>query len=569
MSEIVLVCFRNPGEVQRTETLLQRLSSEIIPDNIEPAPTESYRDENVRVAIVNPNGMYARQGSSILLGHLVGKPNDWWKPGAPQPDGAYGIFRVGKERIELVADRLASRTIWYVYTDDVFIASTSQRAAIMQLGSFEPDANAVSWMLSAGSLGPEKSWDIRLRRVEADSTVSFDRQSWSVKLQSKPVVFDEERLSHAEHRERLAAAIENVVTNMEIDYSTVALPLSGGFDSRSLLMMLRERGLKKCVTWGLESSLNDKRNDAYVAKMVAKHFGVEHQYLVTDPDRSAENVETIFDRILVAGEGRSARISGYTDGLSVWKSLYERGVRAIIRGDMAFGVDAMSTEFEARRLGRLTLLTDYHNLPNVTHWDVAPQDLGERYSRKPGETLETWRDRCYQTYAVPAVLAALTDIKTPYVEVISPLLSNSIIDCVRTHPDSLRTNKRLFIEIVRKLSPKIPYAETSAPMDVSLFLKKKEVVDLMLSELESVDRPSAISNTLVQFIKDQVIVSEEKVAKRSTFRKALRPYAPQRALDFAERIRDKQALDVNMLAFRAFLVCKMTKMLNRDATLSQ
>jgi hypothetical protein len=379
------------------------------------------------------------------------------------------------------------------------------------------------------------------------------------------VIFGEERLSHAEHRDNLARAVDKVFGNMNTDFSRAALPLSGGFDSRALLMMLKDKGLKQCVTWGLASSLNDTRNDAYIARKVAQHFGVEHQYLVTDADETGETIETILHRILVAGEGRVSRVAGYTDGFAVWKSLFEQDVHAIIRGDMIFGVDATATEFETRRLSRLTMLSDFHNLPDATELDIPPQQLGEAYSRRPGETLETWRDRCYQTFAVPAVLAALTDLKSAYVEVVNPLLSNSIVDCTRMHPDSLRTNKRLWKEIVQMHGPDIPIAETSAPMDVKLFVKKADVVDLILSELSSIDAPEVISRNLVRFIEDRVRVTEDLKVKRSRIRKAIRPFAPQRLRDFARRFQYKQDLDVNVLAFRAFLVCRMSRMLTRDA----
>jgi hypothetical protein len=354
---------------------------------------------------------------------------------------------------------------------------------------------------------------------------------------------------------------------MDLDYSKVALPLSGGFDSRALLMMVSDKELNQCVTWGLEQSQRDSRNDAYIAEKVARHFGVDHQYLYTDAERTDASIETIFERFLISGEGRVARISGYTEGFSIWKSLFEQGIEAILRGDMAFGVDSGATEFEVRRLGRLTLLSDFGNLPDALVQELPPQSIGEELSRRPGETMATWRDRCYQTNAVPTVLAALTDLKSSYVEVINPLLSSSIIDCARTHPDSLRTDKLLWKEIVRKDGPDIPIAETSAPERTDLFMKKKDAVDVIVSELDAADVPTVITGALVRFVKENIRVSENQEIRRSTLRRALRPYFPDRFRGFMRQFQRKNVLDVNALGFRAFVVCRMTRMLRRDAEL--
>ena len=166
MSKVVLVCSRDPRDGPRIQILLERLHAELIPDNIQPNETRVVRSGNASIAVINPVSVSPTHNGSVLLGHMVRKPENWWEPGAPSPDGAYGLFRLDEKTIELVTDSLASRTIWYVKTDDTFIASTSQRAIVMLLGSYEPNCDAAIWMLSSGGLGPSNSWDARLRQVD-------------------------------------------------------------------------------------------------------------------------------------------------------------------------------------------------------------------------------------------------------------------------------------------------------------------------------------------------------------------------------------------------------------------
>ena len=129
--------------------------------------------------------------------------------GSDAPDGTYALARWDADVVELVSDVCASRTLWYTMTDDAFLASTSQRALVAVLGSFVLDEAAVSWALSAGTLGPEVSWDARLRRVPPDARVILDRATWRVDVRETPAVFEPQAGEPAIHVARLRAAIED------------------------------------------------------------------------------------------------------------------------------------------------------------------------------------------------------------------------------------------------------------------------------------------------------------------------------------------------------------------------
>jgi asparagine synthetase B (glutamine-hydrolysing) len=397
----------------------------------------------------------------------------------------------------------------------------------------------------------------------------FDCQSWSIKIRSKPIAFVASTLPDIELSKTLAGMVRDVLAKIDIDFSKTALPLSGGFDSRALLMMLKDRGLNRCITWGRAASQNDTRNDAYLAKRVATHFGAEHRYFVTDPDTSNETIDNIFRRFLIAGEGRVARISGYTDGLAVWKTLFEQNIEGVIRGDQLFGGDPVAEEFDVRKDARLTVFADYENLPDAASLDLPSQCISDQLLRNPDETLDTWRERTYEAYTVPVMMAGLTELKSSYVEVINPLLSRSIVEYCRILPDSLRTYNKFWHEFVLARSPDIPIAETAAPTPLHIFLRKKEVVDVIFGELESLDRPSIISSKLVRLISTGVEVSAEQAVKRNRLKRAISPLVPPSVRFLAHRFRKNNSLDINILAFRAFMVCKMCRMLHRDAAWQQ
>ena len=59
------------------------------------------------------------------------------------PDGSYALFRSDENKVELITDVVGSRTIWYVRTEDAFIASTSQRAIIFFSSGFSAKRRGV------------------------------------------------------------------------------------------------------------------------------------------------------------------------------------------------------------------------------------------------------------------------------------------------------------------------------------------------------------------------------------------------------------------------------------------
>ena len=393
------------------------------------------------------------------MGQIFGKNEKWYEPLQEFPDGSYALFRDGTEHCEIVSDPVASRTIWYYLDENLFIASTSQRAIVMFIGSFEFDERVIPWVLSTGSLGPVFSWDKRIKRVPADSSVILDKNKWSVSVKSNPIEFNLVKRSDEQHENQLRESLETTFKSLNLDYSNWVLPLSGGYDSRGILCFLHEidKNIQRLrtITWGLKSSLEVKGSDAYVAKELANKLNVSHKYYHTD--LSEEPVDNIINRFILLGEGRIDHLSGYMDGFKIWKTLFEDEIQGIIRGDEGFGWDQVSSTLTVRLSVGCSLCSDYSNLKDYTKYGFPSQELPQHLNQRKGETLNLWRDRLYHEYRLPTILSALSDLKFPYVEQINPLLSKVILQQVRQLPDHLRTDKALFRKIVNSISPKVDF----------------------------------------------------------------------------------------------------------------
>jgi hypothetical protein len=382
-----------------------------------------------------------------------------------------------------------------------------------------------------------------------------------------PVVFAaDDAASRDTHLERLRAAVIETCRRWSFDAGKWVLTLSGGADSRSLLCLLRDRGIRS-VTWGLPNTTEQDGNDAQVAQRIANALAVPHRFFAIDSHAGA--AEVVLERFLAAGEGRVARISGYVDGFGIWKTLYNEGYDGVIRGVEAFGSVSVSSPFQTRYTASLTTLADFFRPEECEAFELPEQPLPAPLARGRRETLATWRDRLYQQFRVPTLLAGLTDLKTAYVDVGNPLLARSVLECVRALPDDLRTEKQLWHEIVDAQLPDVALATRVAIPALTDFLCDPRVLALLLDELtteraRSVSAPLLLARCCAAL---RAAVGAHRAARReSSYRPALsRAVPPRLRAIFRNWSPTRPSIDPLVLAFRAFVVTRMHALLHADA----
>lgn len=348
--------------------------------------------------------------------------------------------------------------------------------------------------------------------------------------------------------------------------------LSGGFDSRAILCFLKSNKKSsekfKTITWGLSESINEKGNDAKVAAELARTLNVQHSYFHTDI--SHEPIEQIIDRFILCGEGRIDQLAGYMDGLEIWRRLAaEEAVYGVIRGDEGFGWLPVSSELTVKYTIGCALCSDYANLENISRdFGLPEQEFPLELQRQSEESLESWRDRLYHSFRLPTILAALSDIKYSYVEVINPLLSKLILQQVRKLPDELRTNKSLFKEIVQAISPNIPYASKDANATPKDLLKKKEIVEVINTKLQAEYARQIFGTDFINYVVAGIQL--ENFPNQTTTKKikmAVKSVVPRFVRN---RLRDtglKANVGGNTLAFRIYIIVRMHEILSSEIQL--
>ena len=260
------------------------------------------------------------EGRNILLCFLYDDDKNWHKPGSDAPDGNFAIFRSTELEFEVLSDILATRTIWYYHDDEVFIASTSQRAIIMFLESFEFNERVIPWILSTGTPGPDYSWDRRIKKLPPDASVHLDKKTWSVSKTVHPFKFNVQNKTYQEHQKELYDVMAASVKALnKLDLHHWPITLSGGDDSRAILYLLKKYAVGKkplrTLTHGTKKSSYDKKIDAYIADQLAKHENTDHSFYSTDLPN--EPIQKVLDRFFYASQGRIDHITGYLDGMKM------------------------------------------------------------------------------------------------------------------------------------------------------------------------------------------------------------------------------------------------------------
>jgi hypothetical protein len=543
---------RDPMRRAHLEAVARRLA----PDNIAYRPPLVTERDGDALAVFNGAAAVRRIETSICLGSIFDRPTAWWKVGSDPPDGSFGLLRSDGATTEVVSDAVGTRTLWYAQTSDELVVSTSQRAIVMWLKSYDCNVDAFAWQVSSGTLGPGLSWDRRIHALPPASRFTFDGRTWSGALATEPVEYRPPPGPPELQRAELHDAITETFRHLKLDTEHGALALSGGYDSRMILLMLKDRPAPlHTVTWGRRGAPDDRGNDASIARQLAETMHTHHSYF--ELELPPEHVDEVLERFVRLGEGRTESLSGYLDGFAVFKALHEAGLSHLFRGDEAFGCRAAATPADVYRNMKCNVLDDFPiDAASPLAELAAAQRRPAHLERQPSESLAAWRDRVNAEFELPYVIGPLNDLKYHYLDVVHPLVSRRIVEQARRLPDELRTDKIAFKSIVEEFGLDVPYAKSAAISSPETVLRHPQVLATLRERLheqsEGCGMPAALAGYALELL--------PRAAGRSV---------PAGVARFAERLRRRMhqapRLDPLRLAFRVYIIGRMQILLMADA----
>ncbi|MCF1750128.1 hypothetical protein [Mariniradius sediminis] len=562
MSKIIWIYSRIEFQ-NRTKDKLNEICSFLTPDNLVPNPHKIHLNGKCAYGILNPKNNISFKNDSVSLGVFFGNCENWSSPGTEVPDGNFALFRSNENMSEIITDVSASRTIWYYFNDEVFIASTSQFAITKYIDSFVINRLVIPWMLTTGTLGPGNSWDERIKKMPPNSLLTLNHSNWSIELFTEQIPFGNPK-SKEIGQEELNEKIFESFRSIDLGGVNWTLPLSGGYDSRGILFYLKSTIDEKIktITWGLPDSIEDRTSDAYIAKRLTDLLDVSNNFVKTD--FSQETFQIIFERFVKNGEGRIDHISGYLDGFKIWNDLHEGGIDLIIRGDENFGWHSAATEKDVLSTLGISYYNEYPFLKEHLERYSFIQELPQSLKKRSEETIPQWRDRLYHQYRLQNLISCLGELKCSYVEQIVPLLTKNILKATYLMPDENRTNKIVWRKIVEGFEPRIEFASSAAIANTENIFHSEKVVSFLKAYLSSHKNNEMFDEGFMNEIIRNVRHNEKTLThiQKLTFKKFIKKFIPDKVYSkIKNEFQIKRDIDPNVLAFRVCIIIFINELL--------
>jgi hypothetical protein len=448
MSRILHIAVNNePARLEFLKKKALNFLTEIQPGNITPNKEIILAQDDSFTIIVNPTKAVTVNGNNVLVGLCYTKEkNEWLKPGG-MPDGNYVIKRENHEYVELLTDYVATKSLWYYYDDRHFFVSTSQRIIIHLLESFELNDQAVMWMLSSGTLGYKNSWDKRIKSIGSATILSLNKKSWIINYNNQPITFQANNLSKESNLQQLDNKIDNVFNNLDFKDVTPVVAITGGYDTRTILLYLIKRiPVSTLLTFGVRNSLNIKYSDLFVSNRIAEKFNIK--WLCFDSSLNINNIDSFFEQFIKLGEGRIDVLERVSDGFNWLRDIYNQSFDVIINGMVGQGSARPYSNARLNLMGqKLSRLEDYSNIPPELK-QFGKQELHTNLTKESKESWSQYLIKLGQEFFLPYADAALNEISNCYIDSINPLTTQSIVLNIRNIPDNQKTGKKLAIDFI-------------------------------------------------------------------------------------------------------------------------
>lgn len=391
-------------------------------------------------------------------------------------EGSYQLLVIDepKRAVRLIGDHLASRPLFHGRAGARIGFGRSEAEALQVLGleprlSFEGAAGflAVGYPLGSHTLteGVHRQRPARELCVRADGSVR-ERPWWDLNF-GDPAHLRLEDAVEELHALGRASVLQNLA-----DGSPFHLALTGGYDSRLLLALLREGGRlpEAAFTWFHRPEVPG--SDPVIARSLAALAGVSHRALRYEPTSFAGHL----DAWLRTSALGSDNLGHFCAGESF---LADHGLPSlpVVLGDHVLGLGGtFATNTEAISA---VLRTPWPNLSPALHALLTPEAL-ERVRESVVEQVTTIatdaqanqpKDLHHYLYfhiGVFGWLLAPGYYKEPVLQARRPLASRALLAAASRWPAEVRHDKRVVVALLRNRYPDlhaVPTADRSALVD--------------------------------------------------------------------------------------------------------
>lgn len=551
MSKFLYVIYNDPAAYRNEEHLKSRFSNLF---NQSLSSVTFLSKENKSLFIINraPNTIVSEN-----LDYCISFPDRG-------VDKFYLSIKNTNGKTEVQGDAAGTRLVWYYLDKSKLILSSSQQMIVAALGNFEPNEQAWSWMLANGTTGPGLSWDARLKALAAGAKLTLTIKEWQLNVELSKTVFDYADLKEEIYLKELSGLLENIKSDYFLDKQKSLLTLSGGYDSRAALYLLKDSNdYLHTATWGVPSSFTAPYSDAAIAAAVSKAWHTDHS---EHNVQLLNNFEDILQKYLMYTEGRNDHINSFMDGLSMWKDIAAQNFKYVVRADEAFGWLPVRTELDARTSVAMAKFSDFKNMPASVIASLPPLVIPVNLERRENEVIEDYRDRIYQDYRLPFVIGALQDGPLTFLEFINPLLHPDVLKFVKRLPPKMRTGKKLYATWVDKLLPDIPYAKTPSIPESYDIVQSPVNATILTEFINDKSTSDLLGQEFVTFIKQNFKIRANNLNKTaSPLKVTVKKIFPAGLKKLVRNKITGYEINIGSLVLRSYIICSMQKLMKESA----
>lgn len=367
-------------------------------------------------------------------------------------NGQFSVVINREREIWAATDRLRNWPLFYTHIDREFIVSDNcYRLAEMQVEK-QYDSNAVNCFLASGYVINNLTLLKHIYQVEAGSYVIFGNEAASNyyhDIRSEQVVFTDLKTGSKKLSDLLSITFKDHL-NALID-KFIAIPLSGGFDSRLVAAMVARYHPENvlCYTYGI-------RNNPEVApaKEAAKRLGLRWINIVYDPELIKD---FLHDNYFADYFPYVSDLSGMFFLQEYFAVKYLKEKKLIpdntvfisgYSGDMLAGsylIPRMKNKMDMHKISSL-IFREYFKLINLENRKKCNilKLIEERISDEKSDAwrvIETWDIK--ERHAKFIVNSAKVFSFFGY-DYVFPLWDNRLVDYLMNIPFSLRLNRKLY-----------------------------------------------------------------------------------------------------------------------------
>jgi len=366
-----------------------------------------------------------------------------------------------KRLFQIIADRLATVPVYYYRKNDLLAFSPDIKPLLHLIdGTPVVSALAVENFLATGFILDGRTLIDGLYCIRTAEIVQVEGEEVSVRRYWQ-FAYEEQRdrRSREEIEVDMREVCKQAVKRQLVGQHKLALPLSGGYDSRSILYfwkMLQPDAEIHTVSWGVDETIPD--TDSYISRKLSEHNHTIHNFFPLEADGLTDH----FREFVLRDEGRTDTVGNYAQGLTVFDRIRDEvGIDILLRGNEIFG--ARGKAYRMKDVMHVAFMDDLTCFPNSFHYlkskvyrnlvEVGQEQMRQLHAINPYDDPVDRKDFMFILLRLSGYQSPLTRLKKQAIEERNPYFDNDIMSFMATIHSEHRVWKNLFMSSMRNQVP--------------------------------------------------------------------------------------------------------------------